>query len=162
MLTYISQISADDEISIITRKIRIIQTDKKAVIVPKRKRSTATSLLHIIFRFYLKHNRISSTFRRWILLQLFLFFKSCANTSSQSFLNCSTCWSKLYWHWRWSQYACVQNNNTIATPHTIHTIFSLLLLFIHSWSFEFDGKVTEKSVNKGKSNKIIIGEKKQK
>ena len=26
----------------------------------------------------------------------------------------------------------------------------------------FDGKVTEKSVNKGKSNKIIIGEKKQK
>ena len=30
----------------------------------KGRRDTATSLFHIIFRFYLKHNRISSTFRR--------------------------------------------------------------------------------------------------
>jgi len=37
-----------------------------------------------------------------------------------------------------------------------------MVLFIHYRSFEFDGKVTEKSVNKGKSNKIIIGKKKQK
>lgn len=58
---------------------------------------------------------------------------------------------------------CLRAEQQYDCYSTYHPYYFQFAVTVHTFLiFEFDGKVTEKSVNKGKSNKIIIGEKKQK